>query len=76
MNLKLFLKHKDVQSNIFSLLVLLLIIVFASLVLISGVVTGLKAVLFFIMIVGFAIFFVVTILRLIKLAKVTDSPKM
>ncbi|WMW25742.1 hypothetical protein RE474_03215 [Methanolobus sediminis] len=75
MNLKLFLKHREVQSSLLSLLGQLIIMILAALVIISGTVTGLKAVLIFIIILGFAYIFAMTLLRLKNLAKVTDSPK-
>ncbi|TQD25277.1 hypothetical protein [Methanolobus vulcani] len=74
MNLKLFLKHRDVQSSLLSLLCQLIIMVLASLVIVSGTVTGLKAVLIFIIILGFVYIFATTLIRLKNLAKATDSP--
>ncbi|MDK2947566.1 hypothetical protein SAMN04488589_0472 [Methanolobus vulcani] len=75
MNLKLFLKHREVQSSLLSLLGQLIIMVLAALVIISGTVTGLRALLIFIIILGFAYIFAMTLLRLKNLAKVTDSQK-
>ncbi|WP_321430586.1 hypothetical protein [uncultured Methanolobus sp.] len=75
MNLKLFLRHREVQSSLLSLLGQLIIMILSSLVIISRAVTGLRAVLIFIIILGFAYIFAVTILRLKDLAKATDSPK-
>jgi positive regulator of sigma E activity len=75
MNLKLFLKHRQVQSSLLSLLGQLIIMVLSALVIVSGAVTGLRAILIFIIILGFAYIFVMTLLRLKTLAKVTNSPK-
>jgi hypothetical protein len=49
--------------------------VLASLVIVSGTVTGLKAVLIFIIILGFVYIFATTLIRLKNLAKATDSPQ-
>ncbi|MBP1909393.1 hypothetical protein [Methanolobus bombayensis] len=76
MNLKLFFKNREVWTSMFSLLSQLVIMVLASLVIISGTVTGLRAILIFIIILGFAYIFAVTLLRLKNLAKATDSSKM
>jgi positive regulator of sigma E activity len=75
MNLKLFLRHREVQSSLLSLLGQLIIMILSSLVIISGAVTGLRAILIFIIILGFAYIFAMTLLRLKNLAKVTDSPR-
>jgi positive regulator of sigma E activity len=75
MNLKLFLRHREVQSSLLSLLGQLIIMILSSLVIISRAVTGLRAILIFIIILGFAYIFAMTLLRLKNLAKVTDSPK-
>jgi positive regulator of sigma E activity len=75
MNLKLFLRHREVQSSLLSLLGQLIIMILSSLVIISRAVTGLRAILIFIIILGFAYIFAMTLLRLKNLAKVTDSPR-
>ena len=75
MNLKLFLRHRDVQKSLLSLLGQVIIIFIASFVLFYTDPSLDRVIAMVVILLIFTFIFAVTLLRLANLAKVTDSPK-
>ncbi|WP_406658035.1 hypothetical protein V7O62_05655 [Methanolobus sp. ZRKC2] len=73
MNVELFLKHREVKLSLLSLVGQILIISFVSASLVYGDVSSERATLLIIVLISFIFVFLVTIRRLVLLAKSTDS---